>query len=134
MDEAFEDEIRELLATGNKIAAIKRYREETGEGLAEAKVAVESFESGQSLSNTEPLDDSDLTDEVLRLLERGELIPAVKLYREQSGVCLKDAKEAVEEIGRRHGIESVSSSGCLGVVLLMVAALTTVIRLSIEAS
>ena len=41
MQSAFEDEIRELLASGNKIAAIKRYREEIGVGLAEAKAAVE---------------------------------------------------------------------------------------------
>ena len=32
----FEEELRELIASGNKIQAIKLYREETGAGLAEA--------------------------------------------------------------------------------------------------
>jgi ATP-dependent Clp protease ATP-binding subunit ClpC len=39
-----QDEIRTLLATEGKIAAIKRYRELTGVGLREAKIAVEDME------------------------------------------------------------------------------------------
>jgi ribosomal protein L7/L12 len=38
-------EIQRLLRDGNKIGAIKRYRENTGAGLAEAKLAVEDIES-----------------------------------------------------------------------------------------
>jgi ribosomal protein L7/L12 len=36
------DEVRDLMQTGRKIEAIKRYRELTGAGLAEAKQAVEA--------------------------------------------------------------------------------------------
>ncbi len=39
-DEGFE-EVRQLAAAGNKIGAIKRYRQLTGAGLAEAKAFVE---------------------------------------------------------------------------------------------
>jgi ribosomal protein L7/L12 len=39
-----EDEIRELLAKGQKIQAIRVYRERTGSGLREAKEAVEQIE------------------------------------------------------------------------------------------
>jgi hypothetical protein len=39
------DEVRTLLATQGKIAAIKRYRELTGVGLKEAKDAVEAMEA-----------------------------------------------------------------------------------------
>lgn len=35
-------EVRKLIAAGRKIEAIKRYREITGAGLAEAKSAVDS--------------------------------------------------------------------------------------------
>jgi ribosomal protein L7/L12 len=35
------DDVRALAAAGQKIEAIKRYREKTGAGLAEAKAAVE---------------------------------------------------------------------------------------------
>ncbi|MBI1313581.1 hypothetical protein GC176_20000 [bacterium] len=125
MDQSVEDEIRELLASGNKIAAIKRFREETGVGLAEAKAAVEALEagrtlpvSGESLPKSDRMDESELTDQVIRLLERGEKIQAVKLYREQAGTGLKDAKDAVERIGEQNGIPSASGTGCFGVILL----------------
>ena len=118
MDDAIEDEIRQLLASGNKIAAIKRYREETGVGLAEAKAAVESLEAGGSITQQIQPDDSDLTQQIVTLLGRGEKIEAVKLYRDRFRVGLKEAKEAVERIGEQNGIPASSGSGCLGFVLL----------------
>lgn len=118
MRDAFENEIIQLLASGNKIAAIKRYREQTGVGLAEAKAAVESLDVGGPLPERVRPDDSDLTDQIVSLLGRGEKIEAVKLYRDQSGCGLKEAKEAVERIGEQNGFRSSSGTGCLGVVLL----------------
>jgi large subunit ribosomal protein L7/L12 len=38
-------DVRDLLVAGNKIGAIKRYREETGLGLKESKEAVEALEA-----------------------------------------------------------------------------------------
>ena len=38
--------VREAIASGNLISAIKRYRELTGMGLAEAKDAVEKLQRG----------------------------------------------------------------------------------------
>lgn len=43
-DPGLDAEVRRLLDNGQKIAAIKRYRERTGAGLAEAKAAVEGFD------------------------------------------------------------------------------------------
>ena len=119
MQDAFEDEIRELLASGNKIAAIKRYREEARVGLAEAKAAVESLEAGGSFTERVQPDDSDFTNQIVTLLGRGEKFEAVKLYRDRFRVGLKEAKEAVERIGERNGIPASSGSGCLGVWWLL---------------
>jgi ribosomal protein L7/L12 len=41
------------------------------------------------------------TSEVEQLLRRGNKIEAIKVYREKTGVGLKEAKDAVEEIERR---------------------------------
>jgi hypothetical protein len=41
------EQIRQLVRTGNKIGAIKLYREQTGAGLREAKDAVEAIERGE---------------------------------------------------------------------------------------
>lgn len=124
--EAFEDEIRQLLTSGNKIAAIKRYREETGTGLAEAKDAVEAIQAGRPLPDSLPPakpspEDAELTDEVVSLLERGEPLLAIKLVRERTGVGLKKAKAVVDRIGADNGLLAQSGTGCLGVVLLSIA-------------
>ncbi|MFE0019780.1 hypothetical protein [Amycolatopsis sp. NPDC059021] len=50
------------------------------------------------LGVTEPADD--LTAEVTALLAQGKKIVAVKRYREVTGADLRDAKEAVDRIGR----------------------------------
>ncbi len=153
-------EIERLLRSGQKIQAIKLYRERTGVGLKEAKDAVEAIERGQSLrGDTEPLLEPDLREMLLvgqelleekkqeaaslyrersgvseeqarqvveqfsqalaheqalslsaaapldpalvKLLRAGEKIQAIKLYRERTGVGLKEAKDAVEELQRR---------------------------------
>ncbi len=39
--------------------------------------------------------------DVMQLIRQGKKIEAIKLYREQTGVGLKDAKDAVEDIERR---------------------------------
>jgi len=114
----FEAELRALLAEGRKIAAIKRYREETGVGLAEAKQAVEALERDEPPPTGEPADSSSEA-EIVALLQQGRKIKAIKLYRERTGVGLKEAKDAVEAIGADRGIVTPSGSGCLGVVLLL---------------
>jgi ribosomal protein L7/L12 len=43
---AVDPEVKRLADAGNLISAIKRYRELTGVGLAEAKVAVERIQLG----------------------------------------------------------------------------------------
>lgn len=118
MHDEFEEEIRELAASGNKIEAVKRYREEMGVDLASAKDAVEAIIDGQSTDETSTATNDSITDEVVSLLERGEKIQAVKLYREKSGVGLKEAKEAVEELARQNGLADSSGSGCLGMILI----------------
>ncbi len=114
---AFENEIRDMMANGNKIAAIKRYREETGAGLAEAKAAVESLVAGESLPTPNPIDSAELTAEVVSLLGRGEENQAIKLCREQRRGSLKEARKAVAQIAAQNGIPLSSGIGCLGVIL-----------------
>jgi len=113
----FEAELRTLLAEGRKIAAVKRYREETGAGLVEAKNAVEALE--RDLPPTGELVDSSAEAEIVALLQQGQKTQAIKRYRDRTGAGLKEAREAVEALGADRGIATPSKSGCLGVVLLL---------------
>ena len=47
----------------------------------------------------------------LDLIEEGKKIQAIKLYREQTGVGLKEAKDAVDAMALKYGVSSNRSRG-----------------------
>src|SRR5262249_8164691 len=97
--EEWQQEIRALLGEGQKIEAIKVYRGRTGAGLEEAKEAGEALERGEPLPIPEMVDEY-FERELSALLDEGQKIEAIKVYRERTGVGLKEAKDAVEAIQR----------------------------------
>jgi ribosomal protein L7/L12 len=106
-------EILALLGDGNKIEAIKRYRTFVPQaGLAEAKSAIERMESDPASTTSAPDHRVQAIEgELVHLLQRGEMIPAIKRYREATGAGLKDARDAIDALARRHGIK-VKSGPC----------------------
>lgn len=67
---------------------------------------------------------ADLEQQVRSLLDQGQKIQAVKLYKDQKGVSLLEAKQAVESLAARHGLVT-QRAGCLGVVAVVVLAAVT---------
>jgi ribosomal protein L7/L12 len=93
--------IHKLLHDKQFIQAIRLYREATGVGLAEAKEAVEEMarnEFTKPPSGVRNYDDPVLESKIRSLLSKGKKIEAVKIYREEYGISLKEAKDAVERI------------------------------------
>jgi ribosomal protein L7/L12 len=95
------EEVRRLIQAGRKINAIKAYRQATGVGLKEAKVAVERMAAGtngplpqERSAKTGP----GLVDpkKLQGLIREGRKLEAIKYIRQQRGVGLKEAKEAVD--------------------------------------
>jgi ribosomal protein L7/L12 len=119
-----EAQVLSLVSRGQMIAAIKLYREHTGAGLAEAKSAVEALAAAQMTDPRNQVADAvapnSLEGQVIALLQAQKKIEAVKVYRQQTGDGLKEAKEAVEALAVKHGI-SPKGTGCAGIVLLMIA-------------
>jgi len=105
-----EQQVRAEIAAGRTIQAIKLYREFTNLGLKESKDAVDVMArhpSGTGSPTTMPLFSgetgeaqprSHLPEEVQQLVQAGQKIQAIKLYREATGVGLKQAKDAVEAL------------------------------------
>jgi len=93
------DDIKAAIGAGNKIAAIKLYRDATGAGLAEAKDAIELIAAGKpppsGAAATQP---TDAMQEVSALLAAGRKIEAIRVYRTATGVGLKEAKDAVDAL------------------------------------
>lgn len=96
--------VQQLVREGKKIEAVKLVREQTDLGLKEAKDAVDSIERGETpelrpraTATQHGVSGVDL-DEINELLLQNKKIEAIKLYREQTGVGLKEAKDAIEAI------------------------------------
>ena len=60
-----------------------------------------------------------LEGQIVSLLEKGRKIKAIKLYRNQTGAGLKEAKDFVETLAADYDI-SPKKAGCAGMFLLMV--------------
>lgn len=97
-------EVLKHLHAGDKIGAIRVYREHFGLGLTEAKDAVDRLEASRGAEMlTRHMEDAasqsrqgEAMTAVLGKLRAGNKIAAIKVYREQFGVGLKEAKDAVE--------------------------------------
>lgn len=91
-------EIERLARSGEKIEAIKLYREQFGVSLADAKDAVDAIARGEAVpSAPDQVTTASGSDDAVRaLIAKGELIDAIKLYREVHDVGLKEAKDAVD--------------------------------------
>lgn len=107
--------VSHALRKGDKLGAIRLYREQTGANLAEAKRIVEGRPGpGTDMSRLGELVDRAMEargiefdpypglDERVALEARASgKISAIKLYRAETGVGLREAKEAVERLMRR---------------------------------
>ena len=86
-----------------------------------AELPVDPDHRGTPPSEDEP---SALEAEVVRRLESVGKIDAIKHYRESTGAGLKEAKDAVEKIAARLGVEVKSGTGCVTVLAALIALLS----------
>jgi len=73
--------------------------------------------------------DSSLDAQVLSIAATGGKIAAIKWHREQTGQGLKESKDAVEALLRRHNV-APAKSGCAGMVLLAIALTSAAVGLN----
>jgi ribosomal protein L7/L12 len=113
--QALAEELAALCRDGNKIEAIRRYRQRTFQGLTDSKAAVESLEIdphapfvvdalrvGQHAARQRSLHGEALAEAVRAMLAENDIIGAVKLYRQVTGVGVAEAKDAVEAISQNQ--------------------------------
>jgi ribosomal protein L7/L12 len=93
--------IHKLLHDKKLLQAVKEYHDATGVSLSEAREAVEEMarnEYTKPPSGVRSYDDPVLEGKIKSLLSKGKKLDAIKIYREEYGIGLKEAKDAVERI------------------------------------
>ena len=119
-EKSFRSQLLELVTQGQKTQAIAAYQRRTGAGLTAAQEYIDGLDSDQEFALASPI--ADVEWEVGKMLERGEKIEAVKVYRERTGVSLKMAKDEVEALEIRLGLASEAidpKAGCAGMLLFL---------------
>lgn len=119
-------DIEALVASNQKISAIKEYRALTGVGLKEAKDAVEHFQAhGQwtggtasvapagIVASTEPVVRPRPRQVIEQLVAQGQIIGAIKEVRSLTHWGLKESKDAVDAY-REHGAWSAEALVAFG--------------------
>ena len=122
------EHIAELIRSGRKIEAIKMLREETGVDLQTAKEAVDRLDADPAFDPISALKTEGISDDVLLLAWEGQLIPAIKLLRQQAGLGLKEAKEIVEQLPADPSLPQRSTGSV--VVALVIAAVLLVMGIA----
>ncbi|MCH7638952.1 MAG: ribosomal protein L7/L12 [Bacteroidetes bacterium] len=128
---ALPEHIAELIRHGRKIEAIKILREETGVDLKTAKEAVDRLDADPAFDPIPALNTEGISDDVLLLAWEGQLIPAIRLLREQSGLGLKEAKEIVEQLPVDPDLPQRNTGSVAVVVVIAVALLVMGIALAV---
>ena len=101
--------VRELIGAGKKIEAIKVVRQHTALGLKDAKDLVDAMAAGYAVPAAAPgmpgppggrdrMVDRETRAGAEELIAKGELIKAIKLVRERTGLGLKEAKNYCEAV------------------------------------
>jgi ribosomal protein L7/L12 len=106
------EQVAAYLAAGQKIAAIKAYKDETGAGLTDAKRTVDGLMSGAwTRERARELLTAGASERVASLLAHGDTIGAIKAYREETTTGLYDAKTAVEGLVSRVRMRALLADG-----------------------
>lgn len=89
--------VADALAHGDKILAVKRYREAHDASLADGFHAIDAV---LTEAVKKPLIAAGASPAVAHALAHGNRIRAIKLYRREQHVGLREAKEAIDRLAR----------------------------------
>lgn len=82
----------------HRLQRVREYRERHGVGLREALEAIQAQDAGQPLPLPAATQAAAAGLGVETLARQGRVIEAIKLYRQQTGASLSEAKRAVDQL------------------------------------
>ena len=119
------DDVVSMLEQGRKSDAVRVYREQTCAGVREATAAVDAIDRIEKapLANSyasRASREANFKADLWALIQNGQKIEAIDLYRKLTGQSLQKAREAVESLTREHG-GGARGTGCFGALVLCLA-------------
>ncbi|MCA9156911.1 MAG: hypothetical protein KDA72_01210 [Planctomycetales bacterium] len=123
------DEIIKLIGDGQKLDAVKRYKDLRRTSLLEAKNFIEELTVRLEQESPEILTAPPELEGITELIYAGQKLEAVKRYRDQRSISLVDAKQFVEqltdELKQKYPdrFSARSTTGCAGLIALIAIAL-----------
>ncbi len=103
-------EVLELLRQGRTVEAIKLLRGTTL-GLRDAMQIIDAYKRGIAASTDARVTAGSLPPDVKEALERGNKIEAIKRFRVQTRVGLKEAKDAIDAVQRGTNARPAAPGG-----------------------
>lgn len=88
--------IEALLSQGQRLQAVKLLTMETGCGLKEARDFVDGM--GPVAPPVDTIILTNVEDQLISLLQQGKKLEAIKLYRDHTGLGLKESKDYIESL------------------------------------
>ena len=85
---------------------------------AQKKRLLEPMQPGEQVQVPEAMDQL-FERRVISLVKEGRKIEAVMLYRELTNAGLKEAKDQVEYLAAKHGLQVPQNTGCLSLIVLI---------------
>jgi ribosomal protein L7/L12 len=137
------------IQAGEKLQAVKVYKEAKGVSLAEAKDVIDrlaeklqaegsmQYEAANIEQPAETHDhsaqesDGSLEERCLELIKSGNILQAVKLYKDESGAGLKDAKDMIDSMVAQLKKDIPSPQKGCGATIVIVIIVTTVLGMII---
>lgn len=114
-------EIVEFMEQGKKLEAIKHVQQKENISLSDAKAIVDQAEeimqrmpslfqskqnNGMENNNGYKSQSTGIDNELIELISKGNLIGAIKVYRDATDVSLLQAKEYCEELASKHNLRN----------------------------
>ncbi|WP_254507758.1 ribosomal protein L7/L12 [Anatilimnocola floriformis] len=132
LSDALLDEVLVIIGRGHKMEAIKVVKDATGLSLLDAKqivdrLAVEQLANRQAIEPVQILaQPSPVIDrqQIEQLVRQGQKLEAIKIYRQQAGCSLLEAKQEVEALEAALTQQPAAGGGsggrgCFGMVILL---------------
>lgn len=136
------------IQAGEKLQAVKVYKEAKGVSLAEAKDVIDRLAEKLNEDNTNQYEISNveqtthsnhttqesnnsLEEKCLELIKSGNVLQAVKLYKDESGAGLKEAKDMIDSMVARLKKDIPSPQKGCGATIVIVIIVTTVLGMII---